>query len=140
MIDISNIFKEVYKTKSPELGIILEIKSKILNYNKSEEGIKNPINDEIEIRILKNLKKEHEETLSFLKSDSKEADDERVAISFLDKYLPAEASVEEVTAEAQKIVVKGNKKEMGNYIKILKSTFPATNGKLIADVVKSLLG
>lgn len=70
MIDISNIFKEAYKTKSPELGIISEIKSKILNYNKSEEGIKNPINDEIEIRILKNLKKEHEETLSFLKSDT----------------------------------------------------------------------
>lgn len=139
MLDIKNLFLKAYKEKSPELGILSEIKSRIQLYNTSKEAVKTPYNEVVEVNILKKLKAEHEETLSFMKSDDENRGAEIIAIRFLENNLPAEASEEEIEEYAKTIVTPGDKKGMGNYIKAIKAQFPSTNGALISQIVKRLI-
>lgn len=81
------------------------------------------------------------ETLSFIEDkESDKAKEENFFIETLEKFLPAEATPEEIRKEAEKIVTPGDKKGMGMYIKTLKSKFPTSDGKLISDIVKELIG
>lgn len=140
MINVDDLILSAMKDKAPELEVYKEIKAKFLVYLKSPEGVKNPINDEISLQLINKVKKEHEETLSFLKEDSEDYEKEKFVISVLQGLLPKEATPEEIKEEAKGIVISGDKKGMGMYVKLLKSKFPTASGKLISDIVKELIG
>lgn len=140
MINIDELIKKAMKEKLPELEVYKEIKAKFLTYTKSPEGVKNPINDEISLQIINKVKKEHEETKSFMKEDNPSYSEEEFAIKTLNSLLPKEATPEEIKEAANGIVIAGDKKCMGMYIKTLKSKFPTADGKVISDIVKELIG
>lgn len=140
MINVDDLILSAMKDKAPELEVYKEIKAKFLVYSKSPEGVKNPINDEISLQLINKVKKEHEETLSFLKEGSEDYEKEKFVISVLQGLLPKEATPEEIKEEAKGIVISGDKKGMGMYVKLLKSKFPTASGKLISDIVKELIG
>lgn len=140
MINVDDLILSAMKDKAPELEVYKEIKAKFLVYSKSPEGVKNPINDEISLQLINKVKKEHEETLSFLKEGSEDYEKEKFVISVLQGLLPKEATPEEIREEAKGIVISGDKKGMGMYVKLLKSKFPTASGKLISDIVKELIG
>lgn len=140
MINVDDLILSAMKDKAPELEVYKEIKAKFLVYSKSPEGVKNPINDEISLQLINKVKREHEETLSFLKEGSEDYEKEKFVISVLQGLLPKEATPEEIREEAKGIVISGDKKGMGMYVKLLKSKFPTASGKLISDIVKELIG
>lgn len=140
MINVDDLILSAMKDKAPELEVYKEIKAKFLVYSKSPEGVKNPINDEISLQLINKVKKEHEETLSFLKEGSEDYEKEKFVISVLQGLLPKEATPEEIREEAKGIVISGDKKGMGMYVKLLKSKFPTASGKLVSDIVKELIG
>lgn len=140
MINVDDLILSAMKDKAPELEVYKEIKAKFLVYSKSPEGVKNPINDEISLQLINKVKREHEETLSFLKEGSEDYEKEKFVISVLQNLLPKEATPEEIKEEAKGIVISGDKKGMGMYVKLLKSKFPTASGKLISDIVKELIG
>ena len=140
MINVDDLILSAMKDKAPELEVYKEIKTKFLVYSKSPEGVKNPINDEISLQLINKVKREHEETLSFLKEGSEDYEKEKFVISVLQNLLPKEATPEEIKEEAKGIVISGDKKGMGMYVKLLKSKFPTASGKLISDLVKELIG
>lgn len=140
MVNIDQLIKDAMTQGKKELAVFKEIKAKFLNYEKSIEGVKNPINDEIQVSLINKIKKEHEETLGFLTSDRKEdIENEKFFISTLSSFLPEDATPEDIEREAKKIVIAGDKKGMGMYIKTLKSKFPTADGKVISEIVKNLL-
>lgn len=140
MINVDDLILSAMKDKAPELEVYKEIKAKFLVYSKSPEGVKSPINDEISLQLINKVKKEHEETLSFLKEGSEDYEKEKFVISVLQGLLPKEATPEEIREEAKGIVISGDKKGMGMYVKLLKSKFPTASGKLVSDIVKELIG
>jgi len=140
MINVDDLILSAMKDKAPELEVYKEIKAKFLVYSKSPEGVKSPINDEISLQLINKVKKEHEETLSFLKEGSEDYEKEKFVISVLQGLLPKEATPEEIREEAKGIVISGDKRGMGMYVKLLKSKFPTASGKLVSDIVKELIG
>lgn len=139
---INGLIMQAMKDKAPEYEVnaLKEIKAKFLNYSKSSEGVKNPLDDTLEVVLIQKLVKEHQEALSFLSSDSAEAENEKKTIELLEKYLPAEATPEEISEFAKTIVEPGNKKGMGGYIKEIKAKYPTADGKTISEIVKTLIG
>lgn len=136
---INKLIMDATLAKSKELPVLKEIKAKFLVYEKSHEGVKTPLDDKIELDLIKKIKNEHLETLESLPTTSPQLRDELDAIDFLEKFLPKAASIDEMTEFAKTIVEAGNKKMMGVYIKQLKEKYPSNDGKEIADIVKTLL-
>lgn len=140
MLNISQMVMDARKSKdSIKLSVYSEISDRFLKYSKSPEGIKKPLDETIEINLINKIKKEHEETLSYLSAGNENYANEIETIKILNALLPAEASEDEIRNFAETVVVKGNKKEMGAYIKAVKSKFPTADGKLVADIVKELI-
>lgn len=140
MININELIINATLAKSTKLGILKEIKAKFLVYSKSPEGVKIPLNDQIELELIKKIRNEHLETMMSLPTTSPQLKDELDAIDFLETFLPKAASIDEMTEYAKTIVAPGNKKGMGMYVKQMKEKFPSNDGKEIADIVKSLIG
>lgn len=141
MLNIDSMIKDAMSQgKTKDLAVFKEIKAKFLNYEKSVEGVKKPIDESIQISLINKIKKEHEETLGFLTPDrTSEIESENFFIHTLTGLLPKDATPEEIKEEAKKIVIAGDKKCMGMYIKTLKQKFPTADGKVISDIVKELL-
>lgn len=141
-MDINNLVMEAMQSKSQALPVLKEIKARFLVYEKSPEGVKNPLNEAIQLDLIKKLKKEHEESLSFLNDNNDpqglKRKEETFFIDTFNTFLPKEASKEEIVAFAMAKVIPGDKKNMGNYIKEIKAKFPSNDGKDIADIVKSM--
>ena len=69
MVNIDQLIKDAMTQGKKELAVFKEIKAKFLNYEKSVEGVKKPIDESIQISLINKIKKEHEETLGFLTPD-----------------------------------------------------------------------
>lgn len=139
-LNINKMIMEAMLTKSPELPVLKEIKAKFLVYMKSPEGVKTPLNDKIELELIKKIRNEHMETMMSVPTTSPLLKEELDAIDFLETFLPKAASIDEMTEFAKSIVEPGNKKGMGMYVKQMKEMFPSNDGKEIADIVKTLIG
>lgn len=143
-MNINKLVIEAMQSKSQALPVLKEIKARFLVYEKSPEGVKNPLDEAIQLDLIKKLKKEHEESLSFLNDNNdihgEKRKEETFFIDTFNSFLPQEASKEEIASYAMAIVTPGDKKGMGGYIKEVKAKFPSNDGKVIADIVKSIIG
>ena len=72
------------------------------------------------------------------------ADKEQAEVTLIESYLPEQMTREEVEAEAKKAIAESgatSAKEMGNVMKVLMPRVKGrADGKLVNDVVRSLLG
>lgn len=140
MIEINKMIMGAMLQHSPELPVYKEIKGRFVAYEKSKEALKKPLDESIEIDLIKKIRSEHIETLDSLPEGHPNVENENFFIETLSSFLPKEATIEEMTDFAQKVVEPGNKSNMGNYISQLKAQYPSNNGKDIADIVKKLIG
>jgi len=94
---------------------------------------------ELDIKIIRRLIKQREESASIYDANSRKdlADVERDQIKYLKELLPPEISKEVLQEYVINAYPNGfTQKEMGKVIKEIKNIYPTADGKLISEAVK----
>ncbi|MPQ48624.1 GatB/YqeY domain-containing protein [Marinifilum sp. N1E240] len=103
------------------------------------------LEDAVGVKIIQKLVKQRKDAAETYKTGGREdlADKEIMEMGFLEVYLPAQMSDEELTAAVQKIIADTgatSMKEMGKVMGMAtKQLSGKADGKLVADKVKALL-
>ena len=116
------------------------LKAKMLEFKKAKNA--KPLDDATEITIIKKMVRElYNDADLFDKNNRNDlAEPARREASYLEIFLPKEASLEEIKALIEDNLTEGMTiKDMGVLIKLVKSKFENVDGKLVADTVKSYL-
>lgn len=142
---IENLISEATKNRNLfELETIRLVKTEIMKYNTSKEAVSKPMDDNIEISILKKMVKQRKESAELYKAGNRLelADKEIKEAEYIAQFLPKETSVDEIEDAVNSIISSGVepvKKNMGRIIKEVKTKYPAADGKLVSQVVSSKL-
>ena len=112
---------------------------------KTEKGASETLSEEREVALLTKLIKQRKESIGIYETQNRAdlAQTEKEEVAVIEKYLPAQLSEDEIKAAIQKIIAEvgaTSAKEMGKVMGVAnKQLAGKAEGKLIADVVKSLL-
>lgn len=142
---IENLISEATKNREMfELETLRLVKAELMKYNASKEAVSKPMDDNIEISILKKMVKQRKESAELYNQGNRPelAEKETKEADFIAQFLPKETSVEEIEEAVNAIISSGVepvKKNMGRIIKEVKSKYPAADGKLVSQVVSSKL-
>lgn len=142
---IENLISEATKNREMfELETLRLVKAELMKYNASKEAVSKPMDDNIEISILKKMVKQRKESAELYNQGNRPelAEKENKESDFIAQFLPKETSVEEIEEAVNTIISSGVepvKKNMGRIIKEVKSKYPASDGKLVSQVVSSKL-
>lgn len=122
-----------------ELNVFRLIKTEFTKFETAENA--KELTNESEIKILNKMVKDREESVKQYKLANREdlVFEELSEIEIIKRFLPEDATEEEVTNYSIELISSNPGKNMGDYIKMIKSKYPTANGKLIADIVKSNL-
>jgi uncharacterized protein len=135
--------KEAMKAKDEAaLRGIRAVKSAILIVKTDGSGI--AIDEAKEIQILQKLVKQRKESMEIYVTQNREdlASKEREEIAVIERYLPQQMSVEELTAALKTIIAEvgaTSGKDMGKVMGATKVFAGKADGKLISEIVKQLL-
>ena len=143
MVNLEEQIKETMKARDTvKLSVLRAIKAEKLNYLTAKNA--KEYNDESEIGIIKKLLKQNSEEIENAKIAKR--DDLILDLTktreVLEKFLPAAPSLSEIKDTLELCLSENTgkleiqKKEMGNYIKFLKSKFPSADGSEISKLVK----
>lgn len=146
MLNLEEKIKETVKARDMvRLSVFRAIKAEKLNYLTAKNA--KEYNEESEISIIKKLLKQNAEELENAKIAQREdlipnlIKEKEV----LEELIPAAPSIEEMVETLEFCIAENNgkiqisKKEMGNYVKFLKSKFPSADGKEISNLVKKYI-
>jgi uncharacterized protein YqeY len=143
-VKITNDLKEAMKNKDQAtLRSVRAIKAAILLFKTDGSG--NALDETAEIKILQKLVKQRQDSLDIYTKQGREdlAVTEREEIAVIQKYLPAQMSVEEMKTTIQAIIAETgatSAKEMGKVIGLANQRLAGkAEGKVIAAMVKELL-
>ena len=122
-----------------ELNVYRLIKTEFTKFETAENA--KVLDNDAEIKILSKMVKDREESAKQYSLANREdlANEELSEIEIIKKFLPEDATEEEVTNYSIELISSNPGKNMGDYIKMIKTKYPTANGKLIADIVKSNL-
>jgi len=140
-VDIKNAMKAKDKVA---LGALRAIK-KVIIEAKSAKDSTGEVTDEDCIKIVTKLSKQGKDAAQIYKEQDREDlyDDEMAQVKVYEKYLPAQLTDEELTAEVKAIITETgaeSMKEMGKVMGIAsKKLAGKADGKLISAKVKELL-
>ena len=142
---INNDIKEAMKAKQADrLAALRAIKSEVLLAKTSGAG--GEITAEGEIKIIQKLVKQRKDSAEIYKSSGRMDlyEKEMVELKYIEVYLPAQMSDEELTSIVKKIIQQtgaSSVKDMGKVIGMVnKEVAGKAEGKAIAEKVKQLLG
>src|SRR5579859_323158 len=105
-----------------------------------------PLSEDQVYALLQTEAKKRRDSVAELRKAGRDdmADKEQAEVTLIESYLPEQLSREEVEAEARKAIAESgasSAKDMGNVMKVLMPRVKGrADGKLVNDVVKSLLG
>lgn len=142
---IDNLISEATKNREMfELETLRLVKSELMKYNASKEAVSKPMDDNIEITILKKMVKQRMESAEMYRKGNREdlASKETDEAEYIKRFLPAEASVNDIESEVNRIITSGVepvKKNMGQIIKAVKVKYPTADGKVVSQIVASKL-
>lgn len=141
---ISNAIKEKNNAK---LKVFREIKSVLMTYETTEAKKQKfgPYSDEVELKLLKNILKEHQETLSF-QSNTSTIEEETSICGILKEFLPKEASEEDII-KCTRIIIEMRKqtqgtvsmKDMKSILAEVKETYPGADGTIVSKTLKEYI-
>lgn len=135
LIKESMIAKDKTKTE-----VLRAVKTAFVNYSTQKNA--KPLDDAIEIQIIKKMVQQREDTAEQYKNAGR-VDLSEIELSeakILKEFLPAIPSKEDIEVWLENNNYHSiEKKEMGLVIKEVKSNFPAADGKLVAEIVKNLV-
>lgn len=116
------------------------IKSEIQAFKTAKNA---KIYDEVaEITLLKKMIKQREDSIQqYTNAGRKDlADSENIEVLYLKELIPEEPTKEDILDWLEdKGFTKISRNEMGSTIKMVKSAFPAVNGKMVSEIVKSMI-
>lgn len=138
--DLKSSMKNADQDKVGILRLLLSAihNEEIAKRGRGEEGI---LTSEEEIVVLKREAKKRKESIElYLKGGRNDlAEKEERELKFIGQYLPAELSREAIEEVVSKVVAAGNK-DFGTAMKeSMKELKGQADGKLVAEVIKSLL-
>lgn len=123
-----------------KLETLRSIKTAFMNYETAKNA--KPLDEAAEIQILRKMVAQREESIEQYKLAGRleSAEQEMKEIEILSSYLPAPVSKEDVENFVKTLITpETTKRDMGNIVKEVKAKFPTAEGKLVADIVKSLI-
>ena len=130
--------------ESQKLNALRAVKSAIL-LAKTQKGGAGDLDEESEIKILKQLVKQRQESAETYKAQNREdlAAEEQYQLDIIKNYLPQMLSEEEVEATLKGIIADNGfsgMKDMGKVMGMATKTFAGkADNKLVSDIVKRLL-
>ena len=123
-----------------KLETLRSIKTAFMNFETAKNA--KPLDEAAEIQILRKMVAQREESIEQYKLAGRleSAEQEMKEIEILSSYLPAPISKEDVENFVKTLITPDTtKRDMGNIVKEVKAKFPTAEGKLVADIVKSLI-
>ncbi len=112
---------------------------------KTSEGSKGELTEDDEMKILQKLVKQRKDSLEIFKQQNREdlAKTEEEEISVIEKFLPKQLSVEEITNEIKTIITETGAASPADMGKVMgaatKKLAGKADGKTISAIVKELL-
>lgn len=127
-----------------DLETLRLVKAEFMKYNASKEAVSKPLDDNIEISILKKMVKQRKESADMYTQCGRPdlAGKETAEADFIKRFLPAETSPEEIEKAVVDIITSGVepvKRNMGQIIKAVKEKYPTADGKTVSQIVASKL-
>lgn len=141
----SLIMQAMKEHKKMRLEALRAIKTAFMNWETSKEHAGQELTETDEIQIIKKLIKQREESIEiFMANDRIElANEEHAQMLVLKEFLPAEATEEDILKCFNDVTgqdgIEPIKKNMGIIIKMIKSSLPNADGKLVATTVQKYL-
>ncbi len=126
------------------LRTLRAIKAAII-IEKTAEGAADVITEATEVKMLQKLAKQRRDSLDIFTKQNREdlAAKEREELAIIEKFLPAQMSVEELHKELKAIIEQVGAKSAADMGKVMgvasKQLAGKTDGKAISDAVKQLL-
>ena len=123
-----------------KLETLRSIKTAFMNYETAKNA--KPLDEAAEIQILRKMVAQREESIEQYKLAGRieSAEQEMKEVEILNSFLPAPVSKEDIEEFTKTLITsETTKKDMGNIVKTVKTKFPTAEGKLVADIVKSLI-
>lgn len=146
MIEIDKLIMEAMKAKDePRKETLRGIKSEFLKWKTAKENVGKEFDEVSQTNIIKKMVKQRQDSIDMYLAGNRQdlADKETVEMTILKEFLPAEVSKEQLEKAMHELindnVAEPVKKNMGVFVKALKSGFPGADGKLVAQVVSSKL-
>jgi uncharacterized protein YqeY len=138
---LSGLIKEAMLEKNQvKLETLRSIKTAFMNYETAKNA--KPLDEAAEIQILRKMVAQREESIEQYKLAGRieSAEQEMKEIEILNSFLPAPVSKEDIEEFTKTLITpETTKRDMGNIVKTVKTKFPTAEGKLVADIVKSLI-
>lgn len=141
MLNIDLMILQAMKDKQQgKVKTYRAIKAEIQTF-KTAKGAK-PYDEVVEISLLKKMIKQREDSFQqYINAGRKDlADLENIELLYLKELLPNEPSKEDILDWLEDNNYHTiNKKEMGKVIKEVRTKFPAADGKMVSEIVKTLI-
>ena len=134
------IKKAMLEKNQVKLETLRSIKTAFVNYETAKNA--KPLDEAAEIQILRKMVAQREESIEQYKLAGRieSAEQEMKEVEILNSFLPAPVSKEDIEEFTKTLITsETTKKDMGNIVKTVKTKFPTAEGKLVADIVKSLI-
>ena len=135
-----SIMSAMKEKNSEKANAYKNLKAKMLEFKTAKNA--KPLDDAAEITIIKKMVTELHNDADLFETNNRLdlAEPARIEASYLEAFLPKEASLEEIKAVIEANLTEGmTMKDMGILIKTVKSKLENVDGKLVADTVKSYL-
>lgn len=139
---INTLIREALPLESrTPVTVLRDIKAAILNWKTAKENVGKTYTEADELNILKKLKTQYLETAESCNDGQHDSLVQAVTeyADYISQFLPAPVTKETIQRCVEQSGIALDKKNMGNIIKYVKAQYPAADGKLVADVVKSYL-
>jgi uncharacterized protein YqeY len=113
---------------------------------KTEKGATDELSEDAEIKLLQKLMKQRKDSLEIYEKEKRDdlAKKEREEIAVIEKFLPAQMSMDDLKAAIKNIIAETGAKGPGDMGKVMgvatKSLAGKADGKTISAAVKELLG
>ncbi len=126
------------------LRTLRAIKAAILN-EKTSEGFTGEITEATELKMLQKMAKQRRDSLDIFVQQNREdlAEKEREELTVIEKFLPAQMSIEELRANIQAIITQVGATSAADMGKVMgvasKQLAGKAEGKAISETVKALL-
>lgn len=118
------------------------IKAAFLNWKTTKENAGQELTEATELQIIRKLVKQRQESIENYKAAGRQdlVEEEQAQLNILQEYLPVEATKDDVIKAFDSITdLEPIKKNMGLFVKTIKSMLPNADGSLIASTVKERL-
>lgn len=117
------------------------IKAKFLEYKTSRDAVKKPFNDDIELNLLRKMKKELEEDIEIYKTTKLElAEEYSHQLEVVKELLPAEISEDDILKCVDEYIAENGaitQKQFGVVMKYVSAKYPSADKSIISKVIKT---